>query len=97
VKKTPKKGNSAQRAWAVVQGATMGEGARPPELEAIRVNRVLLARGYSQVQANEWWNITNPNLGGKTPTQVWLSEELVTPATVEKDRQAALMVVLRTS
>ena len=88
MKKTPKKGDSAQKAFQVVQEATDG-GPVTPHIEALRINEVLLNRGLSQVQANTWWNAPNSRLDGKTPNQVWLSAETPSPETIDRVRLAA--------
>lgn len=84
MKKSPKKGDAAQNAWAVVQEATVDAG-----LEARRINEVLLGRGLSQVKANSWWDVGNVHLGYRTPNQVWLGEETPSATTVETVRDAA--------
>jgi len=61
-----------------------------PNIEALRINEILLGRGLSQVQANEWWNVSNLNLEGKTPHQVWLSEETPSESVIENVRRAAV-------
>ena len=88
MKKTPKKGDSAQRAFQVVQEATDGAPVTP-HIEALRINEVLLSRGLPQVQANAWWNVPNSHLDGKTPNQVWLSAETPSPETIVRVRLAA--------
>lgn len=70
-------------------GGAEGQTVASPDLEARRINEVLLGRGLTQFQANEWWNVSNPDLGGKTPNQVWLSEETPTEAIIVAVRDAA--------
>lgn len=92
MKDSPKSSDPARRAWEVVQEATSkaeGQNALPPGLEALRINQVLLSRGLTQIQANLWWYASDVHLEGRTPTEVWLSEETPSSATVEAVRNAA--------
>lgn len=44
--------------------------------EAAKINLALKKVGYSGAKVTEWWNHASyEELGGKTPTQAWNSEE----------------------
>lgn len=58
--------------------------------EALKVNDVLFAKGYSATQATEWWNASNAQLNGATPLQLWLSVEIVTEEIIEVVFSAAI-------
>jgi hypothetical protein len=84
--------NSDQQAWAVAREAN-GNAPSPygvtSQADAQRINEILLGRGLTQVQANEWWNTHNSRLGDKTPNQFWLSEEAPSEDTIKAVRDAA--------
>jgi hypothetical protein len=61
----------------------------PPEIEARRINEILLGRGMTQVEANQWWYTSNARLGGRTPNELWLSADTPTEAIIEIVRNAA--------
>jgi hypothetical protein len=88
MKKTPKKGDPAQRAWEVVQEATAASEV-PLGIAAARINQVLEDKGYSSGDVTGWWNTPNSDLGGRTPHQVWFSELAVSPETIVRVHLAA--------
>jgi hypothetical protein len=66
---------------------------------AVGINEILKGLGRQPEDINGWWNSTPfPELGGKTPTQAWLSGdydgvrrlvELLITRSVERTRQIA--------
>jgi hypothetical protein len=61
-----------------------GEGnSIPSGAEAAKVNEILRTKYYDAGGVAWWWNSANAHLGGKTPSEMWLSEGEPSTATVE--------------
>ena len=95
MKKSPKNGDSAQQAWAVVQQATSGDSPIPIDIAGRRINLVLEDKGYSSSEITTWWNTENLDLGGRTPHQVWFSEIETSAETIVRVHLAASSSVTR--
>jgi hypothetical protein len=61
----------------------------PSDIEAVRINEILKGKYYDSGGVTWWWNTSSAHLEGKTPHQVWLSEDEPWAATIELVRNAA--------
>jgi len=91
MEKPPIRGDSVRHSWSVVHenDDPISPYAVTAQMDAQRIEDVLRNRGFSQDQVDSWWATSNPALGGKSPTQFWLSEEYPSEAIIETVRDAA--------
>ena len=57
--------------------------------EALKINELLYAKGYSASGATTWWNTPSASLSGLTPLQGFRSDERPSQETVDSVRNAA--------
>jgi hypothetical protein len=62
----------------------------PSDIEAVKINQILKSKYYDSDGETWWWTTANTHLKGKTPREVWLSENELSVATIEMVRIAAV-------
>jgi hypothetical protein len=62
----------------------------PSDIDAVRINEILKGKYYDFGGVAWWWSTANSHLEGKSPLELWPSEEKPSVTTIERLRNAAM-------